>query len=245
MLVSERDAALVVADGNCVTSASTGSRTSRRRSALYQLGEASFPPLKTLHQTNLPVPPTPFVGRETGAGEVLGAARGARRRLLTLTGPGGTGKTRLALQAAAEVGRAATPHGVWWVGARRPSATRSSSCRRSARRSARRASSPSTSASGGCCCSSTTSSMCVERGAGARRLLAACPNLRPARDEPRAPSPRRRARVPGAAASSSSRRSGFFLARARRRRDSRTTARVEICSRLDDLPLRSSSRRPA
>jgi class 3 adenylate cyclase len=31
---------------------------------LFQLGERSFPPLRSLHRTNLPVPPTPFLGRE-------------------------------------------------------------------------------------------------------------------------------------------------------------------------------------
>jgi class 3 adenylate cyclase len=37
---------------------------------LYQLGEGDFPPLKTLYQTNLPVPATPFLGRERELGEV-------------------------------------------------------------------------------------------------------------------------------------------------------------------------------
>jgi predicted ATPase len=47
------------------------------------------------------VPATPFLGRERELGEVLGLLRSSR--LLTLTGPGGSGKTRLAAQAAAEV----------------------------------------------------------------------------------------------------------------------------------------------
>jgi predicted ATPase len=81
---------------------------------LYQLGDTAFPRLKTLYQTNLPVPATPFVGREGDLEEVVGLLRRDDVRLLTLTGPGGTGKTRLALQAAAEVADEA-PDGVWWV----------------------------------------------------------------------------------------------------------------------------------
>ena len=79
---------------------------------LYQLGSEEFPPLKTLHQTNLPVPATPFLGRERELGEVLGHLRSSR--LLTLTGAGGSGKTRLAAQAAAEAAED-FPGGVWWV----------------------------------------------------------------------------------------------------------------------------------
>jgi predicted ATPase/class 3 adenylate cyclase len=79
---------------------------------LYQLGTEEFPPLKTLHQTNLPVPATPFLGRERELSEVLGLLRSSR--VLTLTGPGGSGKTRLALQTAAEAADD-FPAGVWWV----------------------------------------------------------------------------------------------------------------------------------
>jgi predicted ATPase/class 3 adenylate cyclase len=82
---------------------------------LYQVGVAAFPPLKSLNQSNLPVQPTPFLGREKELGEVLGLLRHEHGRLLTLTGPGGSGKTRLAVQAAAEVVDE-REHGVWWVG---------------------------------------------------------------------------------------------------------------------------------
>ena len=67
---------------------------------IYQLGDEAFPPLKSLYRTNLPIPATPFLGREHELAEVCGLLEDAR--LLTLTGPGGTGKTRLGLQAAAE-----------------------------------------------------------------------------------------------------------------------------------------------
>jgi len=81
---------------------------------IYQLGDAHFPPLKSLHQTNLPIPSTPFLGREKELAEVLGLLSRDDVRLLSLTGPGGTGKTRLATQAAAELGER-YPGGVWWV----------------------------------------------------------------------------------------------------------------------------------
>jgi predicted ATPase/class 3 adenylate cyclase len=81
---------------------------------LYQLGHARFPPLKTLHRTNLPVPATPFVGRRLELEAMLGLVRAGSTRLLTLTGPGGTGKTRLALQLAAELAEE-FPGGVYWT----------------------------------------------------------------------------------------------------------------------------------
>ncbi|HSC73600.1 MAG TPA: adenylate/guanylate cyclase domain-containing protein, partial [Gaiellaceae bacterium] len=79
---------------------------------IYQLGDEQFPPLKGLHQTNLPIRATPFLGREHELPQVLGLLEGTR--LLTLTGPGGTGKTRLALQASA-LAADGYPDGVWWV----------------------------------------------------------------------------------------------------------------------------------
>ena len=81
---------------------------------IFQADDDDHPPLKTLHQTNLPVPATPFLGRETEVSEIRSLLLDPSHRLVTLTGPGGTGKTRLALQAAASVADA-YPGGVWWV----------------------------------------------------------------------------------------------------------------------------------
>jgi predicted ATPase len=65
-------------------------------------------------RTNLPVPATPFLGRQRELAEVVGLLTRDDVRLLTLTGPGGTGKTRLALQAAAEATNQ-FPDGITWV----------------------------------------------------------------------------------------------------------------------------------
>jgi predicted ATPase len=80
---------------------------------LFQLGEERFPPLKTVANTNLPRPASSFVGRADDAAAVVGRIRGGAR-LLTLTGPGGSGKTRLSIEAAAEL----VPEfraGVFWL----------------------------------------------------------------------------------------------------------------------------------
>ncbi len=79
---------------------------------LYQLDDDEFPPLRSVDQTNLPVQPTPFVGRERELAEVLALLD--LHRIVTLTGPGGAGKTRLALQAAAESVEE-YGDGVWFV----------------------------------------------------------------------------------------------------------------------------------
>jgi predicted ATPase/class 3 adenylate cyclase/sugar phosphate isomerase/epimerase len=65
---------------------------------------AGFPPLRALdtHPHNLPQQPTPLVGREHELRTLVDLLRGDAR-LVTLTGPGGIGKTRLALQAAADL----------------------------------------------------------------------------------------------------------------------------------------------
>lgn len=64
-----------------------------------------FPPPTSLdqHPHNLPVQPTPIVGREREVAALCRWLRDPHVHLLTLTGSGGTGKTRLALQVAAEV----------------------------------------------------------------------------------------------------------------------------------------------
>ena len=90
-----------------------------RPERIYQLDvtgtPSAFPPLASLDRVshNLPVQPTPFIGRERELGDLVASVR--EHRLVTLTGFGGMGKTRLALQAAAELAGDATIGDVWFV----------------------------------------------------------------------------------------------------------------------------------
>lgn len=81
---------------------------------VWQLGSAEFPPLRTLDDLpgNLPVQRTSFIGRVDEVKALTSLA--GHERLVTLTGPGGVGKSRLALQAAAEVATAFRD-GVWFA----------------------------------------------------------------------------------------------------------------------------------
>jgi predicted ATPase len=81
---------------------------------VFQLGSGEFPALKSLYRSNVPVPATPFLGREAELLAAVEMLSEAGARLVSLTGAGGTGKTRLALQAAAEAS-SLFPDGVWWV----------------------------------------------------------------------------------------------------------------------------------
>jgi predicted ATPase/class 3 adenylate cyclase/DNA-binding CsgD family transcriptional regulator len=89
-------------------------------SHLYQLVlaglENDFPPLRTLDSSahNLPIQPTPFIGREKEVDAIQQHLLRQEVRLLTLTGPGGVGKTRLGLQVAAEASDKFTD-GTWFV----------------------------------------------------------------------------------------------------------------------------------
>jgi predicted ATPase/class 3 adenylate cyclase len=80
---------------------------------IYQLGGGEFPPLRTLNATNLPVAANPLIGREGELTELMSLLRDSER-LVTVTGPGGTGKTRFALQGAAELVDEFVD-GVFWV----------------------------------------------------------------------------------------------------------------------------------
>ena len=113
VLVSSSTAALLEGD----SLADLGEHRFKDLSAperVYQLGHEDFEPLRSLYRTNLPVPATSFLGRRDELDEVVAILRSGDVALLTLTGPGGTGKTRLALHAAGEASDA-YPDGVWWA----------------------------------------------------------------------------------------------------------------------------------
>ena len=81
---------------------------------IFQLGDDDFPPLKSLNNSNLPLSVDPLLGRKKELADVLRLLRDGTR-LVTVTGPGGIGKTRFALEVAAEA-IDDFPDGVWWVG---------------------------------------------------------------------------------------------------------------------------------
>jgi hypothetical protein len=76
--------------------------------------EQDFPPLVTLSRPkhNLSLPRTVFIGREREISQVKALVKNSR--LVTLTGFGGVGKTRLSIQAAYEL-LDEIPEGIWWV----------------------------------------------------------------------------------------------------------------------------------
>ena len=140
------------------------------QAAMLRQDENLAPPVAGRSAAALPQPPRPLVGRELELAAVVALARAPDARLVTLTGPGGTGKTRLALEAARELDRAFAggAHFVDLAPARRSGPRRRdrrpgarSSRRR--RRGALRARRGGSSAGGRRSSSSTTSSTCSKR----------------------------------------------------------------------------------
>ncbi len=70
---------------------------------IHQLGMEAFPPLRTLSPSNLPEPGGALIGRSDELLEIGELLRDGAVPLLTLIGPGGVGKSRLALEAAGAV----------------------------------------------------------------------------------------------------------------------------------------------
>jgi predicted ATPase len=115
VLVSAPTAALVEADGfELVDLGRHRLKDLPRPERLFQYGSGAFPPIKSLSLSNLPTPTTPFLGRRAELRRVQDILADSSVHLLTLTGPGGIGKTRLALQAA-EACSDLFPDGRWWV----------------------------------------------------------------------------------------------------------------------------------
>lgn len=96
-----------------------------RTERIYQLINPGlmdeFPPLRSLGEfiVNLPVPATSFIGRPSEVHQIVDRLNNPEIRLLSLIGPGGAGKTRLAIEAAHELARDNLPRfhdGIYFVG---------------------------------------------------------------------------------------------------------------------------------
>jgi predicted ATPase len=71
---------------------------------IYQLGEREFPPLRTPGSVEIPTPATPFLGREQELFDAVSLVYERDPRVLTIVGPGGTGKTRFGIELARLLG---------------------------------------------------------------------------------------------------------------------------------------------
>jgi predicted ATPase len=71
---------------------------------LHQLGDREFPPLRTPGSVDLPAPATPFLGREQELFDAVSLVYERDPRVLTIVGPGGTGKTRFSIELARLLG---------------------------------------------------------------------------------------------------------------------------------------------
>ncbi len=94
--------------------AASGTRAAEAQGATAPHDLAPSPSVAAVPPLHLPAPATPFLGRKRELAEIAGLLAGADCRLLTLVGPGGMGKTRLAIEAAAATG-AGFAHGAWFV----------------------------------------------------------------------------------------------------------------------------------
>jgi predicted ATPase/DNA-binding SARP family transcriptional activator len=110
-LAAYRDARAVLADELGLNPSES---LQELETAILRHDPALLAPPATRRRTNLPVLPTPFLGRGRELADVVELLRRDETRLLTLTGPGGTGKTRLALASGAGLS-AQFADGVWWV----------------------------------------------------------------------------------------------------------------------------------
>ncbi len=101
VLLSHSTRDLLVAEDDVVDLGEHRLKDLTRPERIYQLGRASFPPLRSLNRSTLPETAHPLVGRLVEQQELEELLREVR--IVTITGAGGTGKTRLALQVAAEL----------------------------------------------------------------------------------------------------------------------------------------------
>ncbi|MGH2428124.1 MAG: ATP-binding protein [Candidatus Limnocylindria bacterium] len=117
VLVSSTTAALLSGSAGAPALSDLGEHRLKDLAAperIHQLGTDTHPPLKTLSPTNLPEPAGRLVGRSEELLQIGELLRDPDVRLVSLIGPGGIGKTRLAIEAAA-AGAGQFPDGRWWV----------------------------------------------------------------------------------------------------------------------------------
>ncbi|MFN8511107.1 MAG: helix-turn-helix domain-containing protein [Thermomicrobiales bacterium] len=110
--LDDRDRDRLVASVRRARVVAIGQYEGRRQATASELGIAPVPDPIDANWHNLPAPLTPLVGRAAEIAHI--AAVLATGRLVTISGPGGSGKTRLALAAAWDALRQ-PPTEVWWV----------------------------------------------------------------------------------------------------------------------------------